>query len=110
MIIDNEESRHESLTPTVGCIRVVTPAASCPAVLIRTVGRLLHRLQIYKDISKLIVAEYFFPGRHPLGRPSIMNRHPVRLLHIVAISLLQEAQIDTFLGLHGVRPMAVRAR
>src|SRR5216683_8215052 len=67
MIIDNEESHHASLTRSIGCIQVMTPAASWPAVLIRTVGRLLHRLQIYKDISKLIVAEHFFPGRHPLG-------------------------------------------
>src|SRR5450631_2941032 len=56
MIIDDEEAHHESLTRSIGCIKVMTPAASCPAVLIRTVGRLLHRLQIYKDISKLIVA------------------------------------------------------
>src|SRR6266404_267213 len=29
MIIDNEESHHESLTRSIGCIQVMTPAASC---------------------------------------------------------------------------------
>src|SRR5260370_29683883 len=57
MIIDNEQSNHESLTRSIGCIQFMMPATSCPAVLVRTVGRFLHGLQIYKDISKLIVAE-----------------------------------------------------
>src|SRR5689334_17304907 len=67
----------------------------------------LDRQQIGVDALELIVGKHLFPGRHSLRGPAIMHGGPEFCTHVVAIAVMQQAEIDPPFALHRVRAMAV---
>src|SRR5258708_24257422 len=70
---------------------------------------LLHRLQESEDVRDLIVGQDAGPAWHPLGHAADCNGCREHLVELVAVAMMQLAQIASALALDRVGPVAVRA-
>src|SRR5205814_2922187 len=71
--------------------------------------RFLYRAQVRQDLLELLIAQDAVPVRHSFRYATVGDRGHERGVHLVAITVPQQAQVDPALALDRVGAVTVRA-